>query len=707
MGRQNHGARIASLALASLVIACGPDRGSAPVGGVNVTTPPLSTGPTLPQGSATNAAQWQTALAALALPASYDQPRFEPVSLDAYNALLAVNWPELEPLARGALESQLQTMIAALPAGAFSVSLKSLISDLDAPPRLTASGQPPLQVLELACPGGAGRWRLELELEVTTQLSVSVFGAPLTVTVPLPVSASVSDLQVRLPVLMDLSRPEAPSIVTVAPPAVDFNLALSSSNPVLSQVSGALNQLLDPVLRAALPVAALVAQRELGLLVAQLPSVAQWGVGGPGLQAMSGALPLEPLAVGVSEEIQRHHIPHKNLFPAVFDQPDFGGQVVDYRHFGDSALWSGGYLASEAYRYDLTADPRALTGGGKVLSGLDLISRVVGPPYEGLLARAALPVSSPYHASLMANTSYFTGVVDGVAYGAVGSTSRDSYCGVFLGLGQAYHRMPALRADVVPVVDRLLDYLVGHGWMVYRAANQLDNPTGDAMSVTFGTTPQAVLTLATIGKTVNPARWGALHSDMAELAELLWFPAWASSQEVHEGYFGFSLAHMTLLSLFEFETDPGRYRAYLQVLRILTETVGHHQNPWFESVRALGLPGERATLAPQIREELGQWTLRSRRGFPIKNSQDPSVPTITYTATLPNHTGAPTSPVSTGPRPQVVAVYPVPIPKRPSTAFLWSSSPFDADYAGKRTEQFTGVDLLLPYWLSRSHNILP
>ena len=705
----------ALLLLVSLALgltACRESSSSAAVGAPTSgsVVPGVSTAPVSPYGSATNQAQWQTALSALALDSSHDQVSFEPPSVAAFNRLITVAWPGLEPVAREALEVQLKAVFAGLPAGALSVSLKSMSLDLKAPPQLSELGQPPLQVLELSCPGGAQSWRVNLDLEVTGQVSVNVFGAPLTVSIPMPVSAEVSRLQIGLPVLMDLSQPEAPSIVTVAPPSVDFILTLGSSNPLIGQLTSALNQLLDPVLRVALPIAALVAQRELGVLATQLPNSAQWGKGGPAPQAFLGAPPLEPIAAAVSDEIQRNHIPHNNVFPAIFDQPDVGGKVIGYRHFGDSALWTGGYLVSEAYRYDLTGDPRALSGARVATEGLGLLSRVVGAPYEGLLSRAALPVSSPYHGSLAVKHApiYFTGVVNGVTYGAAGQTSRDSYCGTFAGLGQAYHRVPQLRGEVTDVVDRLVGYLDDHGWMVYQAAQQPNNPTGQGMSVSFVTAPQAVLAIATVAKRVNPARWSALHASYADLADILWFSVWASSQEVHHiEYFGFNLGHIELMSLLEFETDPARYRSYLQVLRVLHETVGEHQNAWFDAVRALGFPGERAALGPRVRAELELWTQRPRRGFTVQNSLDPSIATTTYTLPVANVTGTLVAPSSAPAQPTTVAVYPVPIPKRPSRAFLWSGRPFKLDGAVDPYEQHPGIDLLLPYWLTRSHNILP
>ena len=55
----------------------------------------------------------------------------------------------------------------------------------------------------------------------------------------------------------------------------------------------------------------------------------------------------------------------------------------------------------------------------------------------------------------------------------------------------------------------------------------------------------------------------------------------------------------------------------------------------------------------------------------------------------------------------VVSVYPIPIDKRPSTAYVWSSSPFDIDSFGTDPkEQHPGVDLTYPYWIARSHGLL-
>ena len=46
------------------------------------------------------------------------------------------------------------------------------------------------------------------------------------------------------------------------------------------------------------------------------------------------------------------------------------------------------------------------------------------------------------------------------------------------------------------------------------------------------------------------------------------------------------------------------------------------------------------------------------------------------------------------------------IEKRPPTAFLWSSSPFELDGWEDARIENPGVDCLLPYWVARSYGIL-
>ncbi|RME71615.1 MAG: hypothetical protein D6776_09965 [Planctomycetota bacterium] len=127
----------------------------------------------------------------------------------------------------------------------------------------------------------------------------------------------------------------------------------------------------------------------------------------------------------------------------------------------------------------------------------------------------------------------------------------------------------------------------------------------------------------------------------------------------------------------------------------------------FDTVWAIAAPPVAATLAPRVETELALDALRPIRGFTIRNSADPSIDTVLYTTSVPNQTGSPGSGLQTGTRSWLVARYPVPIPKRPSDGYLWSSSPFVLDGAVDPREQHPGQDISLPYWIARSHGLLP
>ncbi|MHC4392841.1 MAG: hypothetical protein ACYS22_16225, partial [Planctomycetota bacterium] len=77
------------------------------------------------------------------------------------------------------------------------------------------------------------------------------------------------------------------------------------------------------------------------------------------------------------------------------------------------------------------------------------------------------------------------------------------------------------------------------------------------------------------------------------------------------------------------------------------------------------------------------------------------------TITTPNQSGTPSQPIVTQPRVQTVAIYPIPIEKRRFAGFLWQRSPFDLDSNIPPTHQEPRADMLLPYWVARSHGLIP
>ena len=140
-------------------------------------------------------------------------------------------------------------------------------------------------------------------------------------------------------------------------------------------------------------------------------------------------------ALAISANIQATHVPYGTVLDPIFSGAT-SNQIIGYTRCGDSAIWTGHYLAAEAFRYQVTQSPDALNNVNQAIAGIKSLLDVTG---TNLLARCLVPLSSPYAADIQsqeaANGIYTN---SSAGYFWVGNTSRDQYMGVIFGLGVAY-----------------------------------------------------------------------------------------------------------------------------------------------------------------------------------------------------------------------------------------------------------------------------
>jgi len=152
---------------------------------------------------------------------------------------------------------------------------------------------------------------------------------------------------------------------------------------------------------------------------------------------------------------------------AIYSDPPTYSNVTALGGLGDSAIWTGTYLAAEALRLEATgsADARANIAG--IVDTLHLWFNVTGEP--GLLARFVRPagaggVTEP-NFDCLANPGHHCDVTyDGQQYDYLGHISRDQYQGVMLGYALAYEALgpedettrALIRDDVVEFVTELM-----------------------------------------------------------------------------------------------------------------------------------------------------------------------------------------------------------------------------------------------------------
>jgi hypothetical protein len=387
---------------------------------------------------------------------------------------------------------------------------------------------------------------------------------------------------------------------------------------------------------------------------------------------VGSAVAAEKDAIAIDVNIRTRHMLYGTIVDPIFASPD-SDEIVGYTHCGDAAIWTGHYLAAEAFRYKVTgSSPEALDALDNIKVALGGITSLLNVTGTNLLARCLIPKTSPYAQAMILQEAPH-GIHQNTQAGFywVGGTSRDQYSGVFFGLRVAYDLLtdhPELQAAIASVTTLLLDFLRGHNWSVTM-------PDG-SISTTFVGRADQQLSLLQVGRHVNAGRFSTTYDLYRVLfAGLVLAPI---SLEVlnNNSYFKFNLDSINLFNLIRLESSSFG-AIYRQAYDILRRHTDDHKNAFFNMIdRALSGPNDARDA--DTRRMLDDWLLRPRRDLPIDLRG-------VYPAC-----GSPDQ-----------ACVPVPIVDRPRTDFLWQRSPFELVGQGSGTVETAGIDYILPYWMGR------
>src|SRR5215475_3384452 len=83
----------------------------------------------------------------------------------------------------------------------------------------------------------------------------------------------------------------------------------------------------------------------------------------------SQAVAAEADALAISRNIQERHLPYSTIMDPIFEGPT-SERIVNYTRCGDSAIWTGHYLAAEAFRYAVTHSQDALANARRAFMGI-------------------------------------------------------------------------------------------------------------------------------------------------------------------------------------------------------------------------------------------------------------------------------------------------------------------------------------------------
>src|SRR5678815_354288 len=74
-------------------------------------------------------------------------------------------------------------------------------------------------------------------------------------------------------------------------------------------------------------------------------------------------------AIAISDAVRMRHLLYGTIMDPLFATPA-SNQILSYSRCGDSAIWTGHYLAAEAFRYNVTRAQQARNNVVAALSGL-------------------------------------------------------------------------------------------------------------------------------------------------------------------------------------------------------------------------------------------------------------------------------------------------------------------------------------------------
>lgn len=360
----------------------------------------------------------------------------------------------------------------------------------------------------------------------------------------------------------------------------------------------------------------------------------------------------------------------------MFTAPD-SNEIQTYTRCGDSAIWTGHFLAAESFRYAVTKDPDALNNIKTALYGIRVLLDATG---NDLLARCAFPENSPYASDLISQESangVYSGIVDGAKWTWIGSVSRDQIVGVMFGMTAAWNLVddPDVKLTIPWLASRIINYLTKHGWVTF-------NPDGTPITTFWGFADEQMMILK-LGARTSPSHYSTPYKvlSLSEAPEAI-VVVGVDAADPYDSYFKFNLDYITAWAMLTSGDNSYVTSNMKTTYKILRAVTADHQNAFFDIIDH-AINGPDADRDQRVSDELDQWLQRPRRDPYVDNTL--LVPTC-----------------NDGSR----ACDPIPVPQRVTTDFLWQRSPFQLAGGGAGTIEGAGIDYTLPYWMARYYGVI-
>jgi hypothetical protein len=384
--------------------------------------------------------------------------------------------------------------------------------------------------------------------------------------------------------------------------------------------------------------------------------------------------------------------------------------VSSYGDYGDSCIWSGTYLASQAFRYHVTGDPEAKANAIRTAESLDRHLHVTGRP--GFIARYVAPQDPLiYRGDDWCDGDENCHHIESGTYANDwwdGNTSRDQYTGWFFGNVIAFDLIDdaAMRDRIAANVTEVLDELISTNWWITDVDGK---PTTAGPNVL----PTQQLTWALIGyHMTGEERFKAIvRKWIADSRRSIQKIMNMTLMNKYAQFYGNNLGHQNMYTLLRLG------KVYLNssdhdFIKELFETQTHKyvrlsHNAFFNEIfmsQGDYDPAD-AEYQDQLEQDLGEFRPAPNYVYYVDPTDLPLDPVSVFLDDL--MTKYPFLEELMGDvDPQSLEAHPV--QEQCTTDFLWQRSPFQNDPCGTDQPNVTrpGIDYLVAYWMASYHKFI-
>ena len=410
-------------------------------------------------------------------------------------------------------------------------------------------------------------------------------------------------------------------------------------------------------------------------------------------------------ALAYSLNFQEIHAPAFGCSVEVQFASEEDPAVLAYHDLGDSTIWTGNYVAAEAYRYNVTGEKQAKEFGLRGVECLLAMEEVNEKP--GFISRWVGPAEPPFLNGSCEPEHDCHIVTEGPYKGNfwIGNTSSDQYLGWWYGLSHAYDFLldqdadEPMRRRIRQAMKRVVDTLRREDYLII-------DPDGTVS--TAG--PEIVGNEALAFHLVTASAAGGRYAGLMPRVYLeQWIPYtlltfYPITQWFQ--YFAFHLGHMAQHMILRNETFSPLLDFHRKVHRErLYNRVDDTQQVMFDYI-AFGegvVEKDPGVLSDDKAALLAFPEPPKRRVQPVLGPYEPD-PVVDQLNTILEVLEALLG--TSMPRISPQAKDPFPVDERCVTGFRWQTRPYEICSGNDPAFEYPGMDYLVAYWMGRHFGFL-